>query len=402
MKLIIQPDESPRLGDFLCEHLNDPAFDELRAAVAFAKCSGIRHLVSSLPAFASRGHVQISVGVDFGGTTAEGLKALIDCVGPENEIWVYHNESGPTFHPKLYLFKGPEGRADIAIGSGNLTEGGIFTNYEAAVVLSLDLASEDDAQLLAQAESALDQWCNPESGLAQLVDLALIRSLLKEGYIFTEKQARKMQRAKTRPRRAARGRKARRRSLFASVTPTKAPRAPRWGIPLPSATPASEPPERPERTPTADVTGFLMTLQKTDVGVGQTSAGTSRRSPEVFIPLAARNHAPDFWGWPEEFTPDAAKPGKMDRPGVKMWLGTTVIEVNMMTWPDKHDFRLRCEALRSAGSIGDILRLERAEDSVGFEYTASVIPQGTVEHRHLLALCINRASGKSKKLWGYY
>ena len=145
-----------------------------------------------------------------------------------------------------------------------------------------------------------------------------------------------------------------------------------------------------------------MTLQKTDVGVGQTSAGTSRRSPEVFIPLAARNHAPDFWGWPEEFTPDAAKPGKMDRPGVKMWLGTTVIEVNMMTWPDKHDFRLRCEALRSAGSIGDILRLERAEDSVGFEYTASVIPQGTVEHRHLLALCINRASGKSKKLWGYY
>ena len=74
----------------------------------------------------------------------------------------------------------------------------------------------------------------------------------------------------------------------------------------------------------------------------------------------------------------------------------------MMTWPDKHDFRLRSEALRSAGSIGDILRLEKADATIGFDYLAHIVPQGTQEHRHYLAFCVNRTKGRSNKLWGYY
>ena len=49
---------------------------------------------------------------------------------------------------------------------------------------------------------------------------------------------------------------------------------------------------------------FAMTLQNTDVGKGQTTPGTSRRSPEIYIPLIARNFAPDFWGWPNKFIED--------------------------------------------------------------------------------------------------
>src|SRR5690606_2251346 len=59
--------------------------------------------------------------------------------------------------------------------------------------------------------------------------------------------------------------------------------------------------------------GFVMTLQKTDVGTGQTTEGTSRRSPEIFIPLSARDFAPDFWGWKDSFTEDPKRLGKFDR-----------------------------------------------------------------------------------------
>lgn len=163
--------------------------------------------------------------------------------------------------------------------------------------------------------------------------------------------------------------------------------------------------ERAEQAPidirAVRATGFLMTLQRTDVGVGQLTAGASRRSPEIFIPLTARNANPDFWGWDYLFTPDPSKPGKMDRNDVRMRLGTSIIEVNMMTWPDKHDFRLRNEALRSAGEVGDILRIERTDDNRSYAYYVEVIPQGTTEYNYYLSLCTNRTPS-SRRLWGYY
>jgi HKD family nuclease len=401
MNLIIQPGCLSRLGDFLCSHLHDERWRHFRAGVAFMKYSGVRHLAPALSQFVTRGgRARISVGVDFGGTTAEGLKGLLDCVGSNNEVWVYHNEGSSTFHPKLYLFKAEDGHADLAVGSGNLTEGGMFTNYEAAVMLALDPDAEGDAQILAQAEEAIASWCDASSGMARRLDLALIEKLLEQGYILTERQAARVHATRLAASKALGSKTAKRKPLFASTSVAKPP-APKWhtstAFPEPKASVSGI-----EIPPAATVTGFLMTLQKTDVGVGQTTTGTSRRSPEVFIPLAARDYAPAFWGWPTDFSPDPTKPGKMDRSGVKMWLGTQVIDVNMMTWPDKHDFRLRSEALRSGGSIGDILRLEKADSSIGFDYLAYVVPQGTMEYRHYMTFCINKAKGKSQKLWGYY
>ena len=43
---------------------------------------------------------------------------------------VFHNPLPHTFHPKLYLFKSDD-HAEMVMGSGNLTEGGLYTNYEA-------------------------------------------------------------------------------------------------------------------------------------------------------------------------------------------------------------------------------------------------------------------------------
>jgi hypothetical protein len=141
-----------------------------------------------------------------------------------------------------------------------------------------------------------------------------------------------------------------------------------------------------------------MILQNTDVGVGQTTHGTSRRSPEIFIPLKARDFDPDFWGWPDSFVESRTK---FDRTGVRMRLGTQNITVNMMCWKLKRDFRLRNEMLRSGGKVGDILRLEKAPAGRGIDYYAEVVLKGTTQHPVYLARCVESVPNSNKK-FGYY
>jgi len=399
-KIIRQPTDTFRLGDFLLTSLQNESWLEFRAAIAFVKRSGTKHIKKALADFSGRARVRLSVGIDSGGTSAEGLRDLLDSLDGRGEAWIFHNAGSSTFHPKIYLFKNDDA-ADLVVGSGNLTEGGIYTNYEASVRVTLDLGTEEHVALLAQIEEFLDGFCRKQEGLSYVLDGELLARLISDGEVPTEAQAREVE--------EGRGKKTDgtevRTSIFKRVGVPAAPQVRRELPDLPEEAFAEEevvveePPPADAQAGTYDV--FLMTLQKTDVGVGQTTAGTSRRSPEIFIPLSARDADPVFWGWSSQFVADAAKPGKMDRFGVKMRIGTAIVDVNMMTWPDKHDFRLRSEHLRSAGSIGDILKIERANGSSGFTYYVEIIPQGTVEYGGYLARCINPVRNSFKR-WGYY
>ena len=84
-----------------------------------------------------------------------------------------------------------------------------------------------------------------------------------------------------------------------------------------------------------------------------------------------------------------------------MRLGTQTLEVNWWYNPDKKDYRLRNEALRSAGNVGDILRIELADKKAGFDYYVEVIPQGTSLFSQYAALCAQPVRN-SKKKFGYY
>lgn len=389
IEFVHQPSASNRIGDRLKENLVAP-WTRFRAAIAFVKRSGTRHVAPALAAFARTRDVEIIVGIDHGGSSAEGLRDLLDAVAPTGRVIVFHNRLPFTFHPKVYLFQSA-GAAELTIGSGNLTEGGLFTNYEAALHVSLRLDDPRDAAILRSVEQTLDAWADLSTGAALALDHALLARLTASGVAPSETVdpsasggAKGDDDGRTDP--AG--------SLFAART-----------VPGPPAVPV---PERDPEVPPADNApspgdriGFVMTLQQTDAGVGQTSTGASRRSPEIFVPLAARDAAPDFWGWPEAFTEDRDKPGKRDRRGVRMRLGGEVVLVNMMTWPDKRDFRLRSEKLRSASRAGDILRIEKAEPGAGHEYAIEVIRQGTDRHAASLALC-GRAVRNSEKKYGYY
>ncbi len=229
-----------------------------------------------------------------------------------------------------------------------------------------------------------------------------VNQLVISGYVPTEAQVRATQEATRRSQEGTN--QVTRAPLFANVRVPRAPVVPTDNPDEPEHLDAEdfevEIPE-PVAAPRGNFRGFVMTLQKTDVGRGQTTAGTSARSPEIFIPLSARDYDSEFWGYPDDFTPDISKPGKMDRRGVRMRVGVNTVDVNMMTWPAKHDFRLRSEALRSAGNVGDILKIERTDGQGGFAYYVEIIPQGTLQYGQFLALCVNPVRN-SQKRWGYY
>jgi HKD family nuclease len=408
--LIHHPEGEKRLGDLLVENLQKSGWKTFRAAVAFVKRSGVKHLAKPLKAFAAHGVSKISAGIDQGVTSAEGLTDLLAAVQPTGEVWVFHNEAptNSTFHPKVYLFSN-ENSAECFIGSGNLTEGGLFTNYEAFVHLRLDRSKPDDKKFLDHLETLLDNWSTPTNGTALKLTPETIEELKASGDLPTESEinaARNKAKA-TEPKGSP---LAQAKKLFASVKVKPAPHIIVEQKPQAIGVVRKAAESEGSQRVSAERKGFVITLQNTDVGVGQTSSGTSRRSPEIFIPKICVRSNPHFWGWPKLFKPDPDWKGpidkegftKMDRNGVRMRLGTEILEVNWWYNPKKIDYRMGSEALRSAGNIGDILRIERSDGKAGFDYYVEVIPQGTSLFEQYAALCTQSVPKPSKKKFGYY
>lgn len=404
LEFIAHPQGAKRLGDFLRQGLRSKEWLHFRASVAFVKRSGTKHIRDALAAFSERGgKVTFSAGVDAGGTSAEGLLDLINAVGDRGDILVFKNANASTFHPKVYLFKNAT-HATVLVGSGNLTEGGLFTNYEASILLKLDLADPVHVALLTEIEKTLDDWSTPAEGLCYRADAALVQKLVHEGHVPDEAHTKTIDDKTT----VGLAQVADAGSPIFKWFPVPAapklsvqattPTAGGLGAAISSALPAQA----------ATHTAFVMTLQRTDVGVGQTTAGTQRRSPEIFIPLIARDFDPEFWGWPDKFVADPGWKGpfdgngrgKMDRTNVIVRLGGDQFPVVLWYNPQKRDLRIRSEHVRSAGSIGDILYVERSNGTQGFSYYVDVIPQSSAKFAQHYALC-TEAVRNSAKRWGY-
>jgi len=406
MDFIAQPIGRFRLGDYLLSNFQNEQWSLFRAAVAFVKNSGVKHIYSLLSDFQQRGQSKISVGIDNGVTTYEGLVNLLDAIGTDSEMWIFHNENSSIFHPKVYLFANDQ-NADFIVGSGNLTEGGLFTNYEAFLRVSLDLQNAEDKQQYDEIISYLDYWIDPSTGCAVQVGLQFLNDLRDNDYLPTENQIRR-ERKEKRQQAQERGKKIRGFKPFGRTKVPSAPYQPAIPVQLPEVVSVAETtPDtfmvEPVEEQDGLYMGFVMTLQQTDVGYGQRTAGASKRSPEIFIPLKARDEDPIFWGWRALFVQDLGNLNKYDRRDVKMLVRGNIESINMMTWPLKHDFRLRSESLRRGANPGDILRIERSDGTAGYQYVVEVISATDPNYPAHLALC-SHDTGKpnSKKKWGYY
>jgi HKD family nuclease len=132
-----------QIGSELVALLEDENTTSAKFLVAWGKNSGLRRIREPLEDARSRGvDIEIVVGVDEGGATIQGLEALLDL---SDRAFVFHNPGRPkrTFHPKVYIFDGANAKASI-VGSGNLTSGGLFGNYEAASIVRVATDDPDE------------------------------------------------------------------------------------------------------------------------------------------------------------------------------------------------------------------------------------------------------------------
>lgn len=172
-----------RFGIDLAKDLNSGHWSNLDIAVAWVRASGINHLRDSLEKFLQSGAaLRIVVGVDLDNTTKDGLQALLDLGKHGNvSLYVYHNESGGIFHPKVYLFRNAID-AKLIVGSNNLTQAGLFQNTEAG--LSVVRPSAD--VLVGEALDALNSWTDTGSSLVKVLDDVLLAELVSNGYVKDE------------------------------------------------------------------------------------------------------------------------------------------------------------------------------------------------------------------------
>lgn len=379
---------------------------QLKVASAWANDAGARILIDSLGERIR--DVHLVVGMNSKLTTVEGCARLLRI---SESFFLYYRHPRQVFHPKFYWFSG--GRSDeehtLLVGSSNLTVGGLGRNIEASLVLSGVPEGEKSLQpALVAIEQAWSDITAPPFA-HPVGDPSELERFYREGRIVPEQQLSQMQRAA---------------AQAAEEPPESGDEDSPQGLPigdLPSVSipsmeaveipfetepldsddeqPADEDPEPPTRAVSV-LSSFVMTLQQTDVGVGQTTAGTSRRSPEVFIPLMARDENPAFWEWPDAFTEDPERPGKMDR-HVGLEIEGEIHEATIWYNPVKRDIRIRAEGLRSAGQVEDILLLEKLEGDVA-NYRATVAAQGTQLFERLSPLCTVPVRPPSRKRFGYF
>lgn len=417
-----QPGDSFRLGDFLVESLKRLDWTEFRAAVAFVKRSGTKHVSNALAEFSKRAPVNITAGIDSNGTSAEGLQDLISAVSRTGKLWIFHNANSSTFHPKIYLFKNVT-NAEIVIGSGNLTEGGLYTNYEANIRFKLDLKDPIHRSILTDVEAALNSWSVPVAGICLRLDDALLKKLMDSGRVLPEALTREIE--ERGPDKTVSS-SFKRDSLFkvSKVQPAPKTLMHSSGVKLSKKASISLSASSKGSARTATTRTFVMTLQNTDVGFGQKTPGAQARSAEIFVPIRAVDANPDFWGWPNLFTVDkkwSAKHAaritskmtsarrskrpldKMDRYSVRIRTVKPKGVVTATIWynPEKIDLRIRHEQLRAAGKVGDILVFGAAPPGARYDYNFEVISHTDSRFASFEAACNTKVAANSKKRFGY-
>ena len=404
-RILTQP---PFQVGLLLEELlsSDPPPRELVLISAFANRHTLLRLREEIQALVAAGtHVRVVVGIDLDGTSEEALRE-IQAWGVDVRI-VKNLRPGHTFHPKAYVVE-HEASATVIVGTNNLTEGGFFKNYEAATRLTFDLPA--DAEDYAAARQDLGVFLDPQGDDVLPLDETLIDTLRKAGLVHPEAEVR---------------RRKRRAGVADEAGPPRGP-SPFGTRELPS------PPSLPKRVlnevlkrvsrdrrarrrarpqikkvvvrsaEELSPTYFLMEL---------TPIQSANTPGETRVPLAARDVAEEFWGWPENYKGEVRTRGKtprrywnwkprwrvVDGAGIK----PTVIEgVRMYVYEASADFRFYSPGLVNMGADeGDIVRLERVSDNSA-EYECTVARKGTPLHDEWLTQC-TEAIRNSDRHFGY-
>lgn len=141
MAVINQPFQG-QLGTILINEIKQN-YSSLTIFSAFAKNSGVLRLKNSLEEHRSKGgSITAFIGIDLDGTSYEALLNLFSLC---DNLYVIHSENfSTTYHSKIYLLE-KSNKAWCAVGSNNLTGGGLWTNFESCNIETYALPNEQES-----------------------------------------------------------------------------------------------------------------------------------------------------------------------------------------------------------------------------------------------------------------
>jgi HKD family nuclease len=181
----IKPSDQPqglnRLLNELIKNLENPEFNSFKFIVAYMKLTPFLKLFDNIQEWNKVGNKLEGIsGIDQNGTSTEAIRF---CLNYFDYLGIIHMKGrfSPTFHPKIYIFKG-EKKAIAYLGSNNLTFGGTEVNFESYIRITLE--SPKDDPLLKQIEACWDDSykhaleCNEE----------LLNRLVKDKLVISEKE----------------------------------------------------------------------------------------------------------------------------------------------------------------------------------------------------------------------
>lgn len=180
--MIIQQPYEQSLGFSLINNLTSNDYSLFRFIVAYSKTSGVNRLLPYMKQFKEKnGVIEGVVGIDQYNTSYEALKSLQSMC---DKLYVFHSENMmQTFHPKMYSFLNDES-CWYAIGSNNMTAGGLFSNYELCCLNSCS-KTDDDFFIL---ENAYKNYTDTNSPCSVEATDDFIELLLENKYIKKEKE----------------------------------------------------------------------------------------------------------------------------------------------------------------------------------------------------------------------
>lgn len=171
-----------QLGEILKDKIGTP-YNKFTILSAFAKNSGVLRLKPALEQFKdSGGYIEAYIGVDAHGTSYEAVLNLFELC---DELYIIHSESPvTTFHSKVYMLSNDNQDKWMAIGSNNLTGGGLWTNFESATYFDV---TEETANCAAELDELITQFKNPAYACSKHIESrADLNDLLAEDYLRRE------------------------------------------------------------------------------------------------------------------------------------------------------------------------------------------------------------------------
>lgn len=387
-----------RLLDELKACLASDEYDELNVCVAYARRRALVKLHPWLKEWRRSGKaVRAILGVDQRLTSRQALQYALETF---NETYVtsvhgYRLRNDVTYHPKMYLFSGPT-RAVAFVGSHNLTEGGLETNFEAGV--RVDFLRPADEALYREAYDCWVSLLPPGCPYTRRLDGALLADLVATDRVCDDDEKQR------RP--GSRG-------TGAHSLPPPLHLAPPSPLPKDVMTEAASAPVRVLTAPSSAVPPSL------PMGPASAKALVIQVRPhtngEVFLSKRALDQNPAFFGlpWTGRATPkvegNERYPHREPKPLVNIVCYGRDGKVRerwekyplTMVHYTNSDIRITISKLADHAPEMSILVMARGNKDDGIDYEMEVFPPGHPEYDTYRAACNQKlgSGGKSQSRW---